>query len=376
MRRRLLAAGLVLALAAQARADKTADFIKTIMRVGAESKGTAAARAAWDALVAEGEPAVMPVLKALGTAGPRPANWLRSALDAVAQKSNLPLDDMQAFVKDRGNAPLSRGVAFELLTEADPPRRDRLLINMTADPNVTLRRLAIELAMERLAKEEEGPPKEKFGMMQRYALLFGRSRDKDQVEALAKLIERAGGKKPDLAEHYNFVGRWNVAGPFDNAEMKGFGVAYPPEKGVDPSATYTGKGGDSFGWKAVSTDDDYGLIDLNAALGKVKGAVAYAHAEIESPAERPAEVRCTSNNAIKVFLNGERIFQREEYHHGSRLDQYVGRGTLKKGKNAILIKVCQNEQTQRWAQDWAFAARVCDRTGGAIPIRVTKPEGE
>jgi hypothetical protein len=42
------------------------------------------------------------------------------------------------------------------------------------------------------------------------------------------------------------------------------------------------------------------------------------------------------------------------------------RGTLRRGKNAILIKVCQNEQTEDWAQRWQFQFRVCDASGTAI----------
>ena len=48
------------------------------------------------------------------------------------------------------------------------------------------------------------------------------------------------------------------------------------------------------------------------------------------------------------------------------LDQYRMRGTLKPGKNVILIKVCQNEQTEEWAQRWQFQFRVCDAVGTAI----------
>ena len=55
------------------------------------------------------------------------------------------------------------------------------------------------------------------------------------------------------------------------------------------------------------------------------------------------------------------------------MDQYVGVGTLKKGRNRILIKVCQDEQTASFAQSWGFQLRVCDSLGGAVPIRVVEP---
>jgi hypothetical protein len=56
----------------------------------------------------------------------------------------------------------------------------------------------------------------------------------------------------------------------------------------------------------------------------------------------------------------------EVYHANSAIDQYVGRGVLKKGKNVILVKVCQDEQTVDWAQNWVFQLRVCDASGKAI----------
>jgi hypothetical protein len=44
---------------------------------------------------------------------------------------------------------------------------------------------------------------------------------------------------------------------------------------------------------------------------------------------------------------------------------------LKPGKNEVLLKLCQNDQKEEWAQVWGFAARVCDPTGGALPLKQT-----
>jgi hypothetical protein len=70
---------------------------------------------------------------------------------------------------------------------------------------------------------------------------------------------------------------------------------------------------------------------------------------------------------VGIFLNGKKLFEREEYHHGSPLDANIGKGTLKKGENVIVLKVCQNNQTEPWAQNWQFQLRVCDSTGGPLP---------
>jgi hypothetical protein len=100
------------------------------------------------------------------------------------------------------------------------------------------------------------------------------------------------------------------------------------------------------------------------------GAAAYAFAAVHSAAEQPVQIRAASNNAVKIFLNGKQIFFREEYHHGMAMDQHVGFGVLKAGRNEVLIKICQNEQTDDWAQSWSFQLRVCDAVGSAVPLKL------
>src|SRR5262249_42496148 len=165
-----------------------------------------------------------------------------------------------------------------------------------------------------------------------------------------------------------FVGRWMLLGPFDNTKLVGFDKAYTPEQG-DLQASYEGKHG-KIHWIEHTTAHPYGMVDLNTALGKNMGAVGYALAEIDSPSERRVELRASTNNALKIFLNGKLSFSREEYHHGVRMDQYVDVGTLKKGRNRILVKVCQDEQSASFAQTWGFQLRVCDSLGGAVPIQI------
>jgi hypothetical protein len=110
------------------------------------------------------------------------------------------------------------------------------------------------------------------------------------------------------------------------------------------------------------------VVDINAAYGNLKGAVVYGYAVVASETERPVELRAGSNNAVRIWLNGKEVYFREEYHHGMEMDQHIGKGTLKSGRNEILIKVCQNEQTDSWAQLWSFQLRVCDYLGAAVPV--------
>ncbi len=50
------------------------------------------------------------------------------------------------------------------------------------------------------------------------------------------------------------------------------------------------------------------------------------------------------------------------------MDQYVANATLKAGRNELLLKICQNEQKEEWAQAWGFQARLCDVVGAAVPF--------
>src|SRR5262249_37612197 len=147
----------------------------------------------------------------------------------------------------------------------------------------------------------------------------------------------------------------------------GFAAVYPPEKLVDLNASYPGKDGKAIPWKEHTTSHPYGIVDLNKAIDKYMGAVGYAFAAIFSAKEQAIEIRCASANAVRIYLNGREVFAREEYHHGNRFDGMVGKGVLRQGRNELLIKVCQNEQKEDWAQTWGFQCRLCDPIGGAVP---------
>ena len=110
----------------------------------------------------------------------------------------------------------------------------------------------------------------------------------------------------------------------------------------------------------------YGVLDIAKQLGDDKGSAMYFAAEFDAPAARPAEIRIGTPNAWKLWLNGEFLFGREEYHRGEELDQYRVPAQFKAGKNLILLKVLQNEQTDASAQSYKFRLRVCDSTGQAI----------
>ncbi|MBY0527038.1 MAG: hypothetical protein K2R98_26830 [Gemmataceae bacterium] len=352
-------------------AADTGPLLTKIKAVGKEGAGNVEATKAWQDLVKLGPAVLIDTLTALDDADPVAANWLRSAVDSIADREinagkPLPVDKLEAFIKDTRRSGAGRRLAYEWLARVDASTPKRLLPGMLNDPGSELRRDAVAVAIADaqglLDKDDKAAARTAFKK------LLGAARDRDQVDVIAGKL-RMLGETVDLTAHFGFIPRWSIVMPFDNTGSKGFPVVYPPEKGVDLNAVYKGKDGD-VRWKEVTTADPYGMVDINTLLTKHMGAVAYAFAAVDSDKEQTVQVRAGSNNAIKIFLNGKEIFNREEYHHGNRMDQHIGAGVLKPGRNEILVKVCQNEQKDAWAQSWSFQVRICDDIGGAVPFKV------
>jgi len=251
------------------------------------------------------------------------------------------------------------------VVQVDPEAPARLMPQLLDDPSLELRRDAVQRVLNEAAATTEDAVK-----TERYQAALQHARDLDQVQVCTDALEKLG-HKVDTAKHLGFLLSWKLIGPFDNTEGKGFDVAYPPEKELDYMAKYPGKSGE-VAWMDHATEDSYGVVDLAVALDKHKGAIAYAAAEFEVPETRSVDFRLGCINANKLWVNGELITANEVYHAGMNLDQYLGTAKLKPGKNTILVKVCQNEQTENWAQRWQFQLRVTDSLGGAVPSVATK----
>jgi hypothetical protein len=355
-----------------------APLVAKFKSVGREAAGNRAAARAWRQLVQSGPDVVPALLAALDGADPVAANWLQTAIDAVceqarAAKRPLPKAELEAFVRDGRHTGHGRRLAYEWLTRIDPAAPDRLLPGMLRDPSADLRRDAVARVVADAERQLQREDKPAAAAALRKA--FAAACDRDQVERIAKQLQ-ALGVAVNLTEHFGFIRDWLLVGPFDNSDGVGYHTAFPPEKAVDPAATYRGKNGAELRWAPFRTADPYGVVDLNRGLGADKSATAYAFAVVTSPREQPVQVRVGSDNAIKIFLNGKEIFAHEDYHVGTRMDQYVGRGALRAGRNEILLKVCQNENAPGWTPTWNYQLRVCDALGGPVPFRVAAGKKE
>lgn len=350
-----------------ATADQLQPLLRTLQAVGPKGAGNREAARAWKELARADAGQLPAILAGLDDAGPLAANWIRTAVDAIAQRQlkrggKLPAAELEEFTLDRRHAPKARRLAFEWLRRVDPSADPRLLPGMLDDPSLELRRDAVaQVIAEAIRVEELSEPAKAMPL---YRKALSAARDVDQIRLLAARIRKAG-RQVDLARHFGFILRWKLIGPFDNSGEKGYHVVYPPEREVNFDSTYTGKHG-QLKWTDFASTDDYGTVDLNKGLGQQKEVVGYAATEFLSERQQEVEFRLSSFNAVKLWLGGKLIDEHNVYHGGSQMDQYVSRAVLQAGRNVILLKVCQNAQTQDWARYWYFQLRVCDAQGTAV----------
>ena len=242
----------------------------------------------------------------------------------------------------------------------------KLIPGLINDPSVELRRDAVAHVLE--AGTAKQISKQTQAAVKDFRKALDAARDIDQIQAATTALRQLN-QKVDLPRHFGFLMHWNVIGPFDNTERKGFATVFPPEKKIDLSATYEGKSG-KVEWSEFITADEYGMVDINKAYpgpgDGLKEVTAFAYTEYTAASAGPAQLRLGCKNAWKIWHNGQLVFSRDEYHRGIRIDQYQLDINLTKGRNTFLVKLCQNEQQQSWTKQWQFQLRVCDATGTAV----------
>ena len=352
--------------------------IRAIRAVGLEGAGNAQASAAWRTLSAVDADLLPVILTAMDGANDLAINWLRSAVETVAARElksgrKFPQAGLQKFLAETKHDAHARRLAFELIARIDPTLAEGLLSGMLNDPSAELRRDAVGKVMLQAGRSLDAGDKTSATKLFQQSL--SSARDVDQINDVTKQL-RSLGETVDLPRVFGFLTQWKVIGPFDSIAGKGFAAVYPPEEKIDPSGEYDGKSG-RVRWRDFVSTNEYGLVSMNIPYTPLKGVAAYAFTEFFSDKKQAVEIRLGSQNAWKVWLNGRYLFGQDEYHRNKAIDQYRLNADLNKGRNVILVKVCQNEQTDDWAGDWDFQLRVCDPFGSpvyspAAPAR-TKP---
>lgn len=349
--------------------------IQSIRQLSTEGQGNALARPAVQ-LLGQQEIAVLPeLLRAMDGANDLAANWLRSAAESIVQRERklgkpLPVAALGNFLLDVRHDPKPRELAYDFLAQIDPAAANSLQAGMLNDPSMDLRRGAIQKLVDQAAESKTNGNTIAATLLYQQALAH--VRDVDQIEKITEGLKLLG-QKTDLAALFGWVQSWKVIGPFDNTKREGFEKVFPPENEINLNATYDGKEG-KVRWQDLNGADEYGKIDVNLPLGKLKETIAYCYTELNASRAQPVEIRLGCKNAWKVWLNGKLLFGRDEYHRGAEIDQYRLPAELKAGKNTLLVKLGQNEQKEEWTVEWEFQLRVTDGLGTPVtPLRVGVP---
>ena len=360
-----VAAGLLtLGPPAFARAGFEED-LATVTAVGQKGEGGAAAVPAVERLSGAPADRLPALFAAMGDAGPIGRNLLSGAAQAVAdglEPAELkPLLAMPLAARD--THPEAAALAFTLLDQAAPDAAAAYLarsgLNSPAPP---VRRAAVAAALTELG--DGGNP-------EALQALLDRTLDRDQVETIADRL-KAAGEPVDLSRQFGFLTNWQLVGPFDHRGGIAWDRTLPPEETpgwFDPDATFPTQYPDVGGtvaWQPLTTDEDFGTLDVAGDLSNWKGSAVMLAREYKAPAAGPVTFRIGTPNAFKLYLNGELVFARPEYHRGTRMDQYVIPAEVASGRNVLMVKLLQNEQEDSWAQDYQMQFRVTDASGAAV----------
>jgi CubicO group peptidase (beta-lactamase class C family) len=189
------------------------------------------------------------------------------------------------------------------------------------------------------------------------------------LPADAALQETPAASYADLAPDA-FMTRWLVCGPFPAFEGQGspqsetdlrpafdrdFLAQHGGEAGVEPNPALvheTAQGRRQ--WQFVSAAG--GVLDLAEPCGQKDFAVAYAWAEIDLPAPTKGLLGIGSDDAVKLWLNGQLIHENWTFRALSK-DQDVVSVSFRKGKNRLLAKVLNGTHT------WQFSCRLLGPEG-------------
>lgn len=181
------------------------------------------------------------------------------------------------------------------------------------------------------------------------------------AETVRALIPRLQKLDPnlDLAGLLGIVTHWWIVGPFDlGKENENWKADLVNESKIDLAAAYPA-GARDLPWKQVVTKSPQGVVNLINELAAAERCVAYAYAEIEVDKEMPAVLRIGSDDGVRAWVNGERVWDNWA-DRGLTVDQDQPPVTLQAGKNTLLLKI------QQGGGGWAFCLRVTTPDGPPV----------
>ncbi len=180
------------------------------------------------------------------------------------------------------------------------------------------------------------------------------------------IVELIGGDAPlpaavDVQPVRDWATEWQAVGPFPNPRVLGTELSpavdsvYGPEQDPGLAQTYRGWEGRRVRWQRVRASDD-GQIRFNAHFDPNDWVAVYAQAFLYSPTERAGTLLLGADDAHVLWVNGERLSERQG-RHISQADELEVQVGLHAGWNRVLVKVADLDG------GWAFQMRAADPDG-------------
>ncbi|MBI83961.1 MAG: hypothetical protein CMJ81_12245 [Planctomycetaceae bacterium] len=351
-------------------------LLEIVAQAGPQGANSSSVRAASEELTQHGVEILPQLLTAMDVPNIVAANWYRTVYEQIIsrefQKSQpeFPVLLLQQITRDSRWQGRTRRLVVRLVEKLAPGYHRSILPTLLDDPE--FRSEAVDFVMDRGDKALENGNAQSAKAEFQTALQH--AREAGQVTGAADRL-KALGVEIDIVTRMGIVTRWYLVGPFDAPGKSGFDRSFSPEQSVDLAASYVGVDGAEIEWNLFATQDRLGQVNLVQAIAPATEAVGYAYAELDSPHEQEVQLRCSADDNLSVWLNGQKILARRQWLNGSRLDRFAAPATFQKGRNRVLVKICQGPQHQNpaVANHWSMQLRFCDETGAGANFESALP---
>ncbi|TET09519.1 tetratricopeptide repeat protein, partial [Candidatus Aerophobetes bacterium] len=173
-----------------------------------------------------------------------------------------------------------------------------------------------------------------------------------------------------ISRQRGYIDDWWVIGPFGKFGRLGFYEEFAPEREILLEKEYEGTKR-MIRWFKLRLGAVFGVIDLSAVLSPEEGT-AYALTYVYSPERREAALRITTDDALKLWINEECVYEKDVFSEFLPHHQAVG-VHLNEGWNKFLAKLTKDEDF------WQFSLQITDPEGRAffdLKCQASLPEGE
>jgi len=156
----------------------------------------------------------------------------------------------------------------------------------------------------------------------------------------------------EMTKFEGHILQWVGAGPY---QVKGkdaralFNIPFPPEQ----------PGAKDVKWKRLTKGIGAWEINLDLAIANLDDVAGYVRTRVWSPGEQDARLELGSDDAIKVWLNGQRVHAKDT-DRGLAPRQDLVKVKLREGWNDLMLKVIDH------TGGWAFSCRIRKPDGSAL----------